>query len=200
MNRPLQVGITGGIGSGKSLVCHIFLCLGIPVYDADSRAKSLMMTDKILRDQIKKEFGAMSYYGDGTLNRTHIRKTTFGNPDKLSTLNKLVHPRVAVDYLQWADAHKGDAYLLREAALLYEAGSYTSVDKMIVVSAPEDLRIKRVMQRDLHLTEEDIKIIIKSQWPEQEKLRRADFILCNDDKHMVIPQVLELHGKFIAGL
>ena len=194
---PLQVGITGGIGSGKSLVCRIFKCLGVPAYDADSQAKKLISNDPLLIEQIKKEFGNATYFKDGSLNRSSLAEATFGHPKKLEKLNSLVHPRVANDYSQWVQTQKDHAYVIREAALLYEAGSYTSVDKMIVVSSPKVLRIKRVLARDPQRTEEGIKAIMNSQWPEEEKLRRADFIIYNDDQHMIIPQVLELHTKFI---
>ena len=113
-------------------------------------------------------------------------------------MNNLVHPRVAVDYQAWWMAHQSSKYLLREAALLYEAGSYKSVDKMIVVTAPESVRINRIVTRDPHRSQNDIIAIMKSQWPEAEKLRRADHVIYNDDQHMVIPQVLRLHSEFIS--
>ncbi len=200
MDHPLHVGITGGIGSGKSLVCHIFRCLGIPVYDADSRAKNLMTTDEILVGQIKKEFGPSAYLHDGSIDRTYLSHATFAHPDRLETLNSLVHPLVAEDFNGWLAMHQHDRYVLREAALLYEIGASRSVDKMIVVSAPEEIRIKRVMARDTHRTKEDIQAIMKNQLPEEEKLKRADYIIYNDDHHMVIPQVLQLHADFISSL
>jgi dephospho-CoA kinase len=199
MNRPLQVGITGGIGAGKSLVTHIFHCLGVPIYDADSQARKLMSTDVILRDQIRNEFGAWAYLPDGTPDRAALSKATFGNPKRLEALNNLVHPRVANDYATWSAVHKDKAYVLKEAALLYEAGSYKSMDKMIVVSAPQEVRISRVLKRDTQRNENEVKAIIKSQWPEEEKLKRADHIIYNDDEHMVIPQVLQLHALFMEG-
>ena len=198
MYRPLQVGITGSIGAGKSLVCRIFQCLGVLVYDADSRAKDLMATDAILVEQIKKEFSQLAYRPDGTLDRVYLSKVTFGYQERLEKLNNLVHPRVAFDYQKWWRAHQNSKYLLKEAALLYEAGSYKTVDKIIVVTAPESIRISRIMARDPHRSQEDIKAIMKSQWPEAEKLRRADYIIHNDDQHMVIPQVLQLHSEFIS--
>ena len=198
MNRSLQVGITGGIGSGKSLVCHIFQCLGVPVYDADSQARKLMTSDIVLIAQIKMEFGIAAYQPDGSLDRNYLSKCTFGHPDRLHTLNSLVHPRVAEDYQQWARAHANHSYVLREAALLYEAGSYTSVDKMIVVTAPEKIRVERVIARDLHRTQDDIRAIMKNQWPEEEKLKRADYVIYNDDLHPVMPQVLHLHQLFLS--
>lgn len=197
-DRPLQVGITGGIGSGKSLVCRIFAAFGIPVYDADLHARRLMTSDRTLVEQIKNIFGPLSYHSDGTLNRSHLSQLTFGNPEQLRKLNELVHPRVAIDYTQWSEANTQHPYVLREAALLYESGSYSSVDKMIVVSAPEELRIQRTISRDPHRTEDDIKKIMKSQWPEAEKIKRADFVIYNDNNHMVVPQVLELHKKLLG--
>ena len=198
MHRPLQVGITGGIGAGKSMVCQIFRRLGVPVYDADGRAKDLMTTDTVLIETIKKEFGLLAYRPDGALDRVYLSQATFGHPERLEKLNNLVHPRVADDYQAWWMAHQTSMYLLREAALLYEAGSYKTVDKIIVVTAPESIRISRIMARDPHRSQEDIKAIMKSQWPEAEKLRRADYIIHNDDQHMVIPQVLQLHSEFIS--
>jgi len=199
MNTPLQVGITGGIGSGKSLVSRIFHSLGAPVYDADSRAKKLMTTDGILVSQIKKEFGTLSYLPDGSLDRVYISKATFGHPDRLERLNQLVHPRVADDYSNWVASHRQSVYVLKEAALLYEAGSYKALDKVIVVTAPESIRLKRVLERDPQRKAEDVRDIMKRQWPEEEKAKRADFMIYNDDTQMVIPQVLDLHQRFISG-
>ena len=198
MNRPLQVGITGGIGSGKSLVSRIFEHLGIPVYDADTHAKNLMSTDSTLIEQITKEFGSNAYKKDGSLDRGYLSSTTFGKKDRLEKLNDLVHPRVAADYSRWSNDHSGFPYVLREAALLYEIGADASVDKMIVVSAPENLRINRIVVRDPQRTIEQIKAIISSQWPEDDKLKRADYVVYNDDQKMVIPQVLDIHRKLMT--
>ena len=198
MKTPYQVGITGGIGSGKSLVCKIFQCFGIPVYDADSHAKALMTTDGILISNIQKEFGHLSYNADGSVNRNYLGKTVFNDPEKLKKLNSLVHPRVKEDYVMWVKNNDHHPYVLKEAALLFEAGSNKELDKIIVVHAPEDLRIKRVLSRDAHRTEELVKDIMKNQMAEKEKLNRADFILYNDENQLLIPQVLELHQKFIA--
>jgi dephospho-CoA kinase len=193
----LQIGITGGIGSGKSLVCKIFQCLGVPVYDADSRAKALMTTDGILISGIKKEFGNLSYHTDGTLNRKHISEAAFGHPEKLKVLDALVHPRVAVNYSQWV-SEQSYPYVIKEAALLFEAGSYKSLDRIIVVSAPEQLRVTRVLGRDSHRSEQTVLDIIRNQMPESEKTTRADFVVVNDESRLVIPQVLELHERFIT--
>lgn len=199
MRKPLQVGITGGIGSGKSLVCRIFQCLGISVYDADSRAKSLMTTDGILVSQIRQEFGDLAYHADGSLNRKYLGETVFNDPDKLELLNKLVHPRVGEDYRQWLKENSREVYVLKEAALMFEAGSYKALDKIIVVYAPEDIKVSRVLGRDLHRSEKDVRAIIKNQMPDEAKLKRADHIIFNDDSQLVIPQVLSLHQLFLSG-
>jgi dephospho-CoA kinase len=196
VNNPLQIGITGGIGSGKSLVCKIFQQLGIPVYDADSHAKRLMTTDGILISGIKKEFGDLSYHPDGALNRVYLADHVFNDEKKLALLNSLVHPRVKADYDSWVHEHNHSKYVLKEAALLFEAGSGKALDKIIVVRAPEDLRIKRVINRDAHRTIEQIKAIVEKQMPEDEKLKRADFIIVNDETQLLIPQVLQLHEQF----
>jgi dephospho-CoA kinase len=196
MTPGLQVGVTGGIGSGKSLVCRIFAALGVPVYDADSRAKVLMTTDGILVEQIKKEFGNLSFGAEGSLNRTYLAAEVFSRPERLETLNRLVHPRVAEDYQRWASGQQHAPYVIREAALMYEAGASQTVDRMIVVTAPESLRIQRVLHRDRHRTEQDVRNIISRQWPEEEKVKRADFLINNDETQLVIPQVLALHEKF----
>ncbi|MFM7429287.1 MAG: dephospho-CoA kinase [Flammeovirgaceae bacterium] len=195
--RPLQIGITGGIGSGKSMVCKIFGCLGIPVYDADSRAKSIMTTDGILVEQIKKEFGNLSYDADAGLNRSFLSSAVFGNAEKLKKLNELVHPRVALDGDQWTAEQIGKKYVVREAALLFESGSYKKMDKIIVVTAPEPLRVKRVLVRDKQRTEDEVLKIIRNQMKEEEKVKKADFVLRNDETELLVPQVINLHQKFL---
>ena len=196
MKLPFQVGVTGGIGSGKSLICRIFNVLGAPVYDADSHAKELMTTDGILISQIKKEFGELSFNSDGSLNRTYLGKEVFSDSKKLEKLNKLVHPRVAVDYEAWVKKNHVADYVVKEAALLIEAKSYLSLDKLIVVSAPEKIRVKRVLQRDKHRTEKQVYDVISNQMSEEEKKKLADHIIVNDETELVITQVIALHQQF----
>jgi dephospho-CoA kinase len=191
----LQIGITGGIGSGKSLVCKIFSRLGVPVYDADSHAKELMTTDGILISQIKKEFGELSYLGHGGLNRKYLSAEVFSDAGKLKRLNGLVHPRVAHHYDMWVQ-QQGTEYVVKEAALLVEAGSYKTLDRLVVVSTPEALRIQRVLKRDPHRTEQQVREVIANQLPEEKKLMLADDVIVNDETRLVIPQVLELHRLF----
>lgn len=194
---PYQVGITGGIGSGKSVVCKIFASLGVPVYDADSHAKELMTTDGILISQIKKEFGDLSYQSDGTLNRKYLSEVAFNSPQRLALLNNLIHPRVAEDYKQWVQQHTQYKYVLKEAALLLEAGSAKALDFVITVYAPETVRVQRVLQRDAHRDEQQIRAIINKQLAEEEKIKLADAVIVNDDKTLVVPQVLKLHDQFL---
>jgi len=196
MNTPLQIGITGGIGCGKSIVSRIFSTLGIPLYDADTRARVLMHTDPTLRQQISETFGAEAYLPDGSLNRTYIASRVFSDEAQVKVLNSLVHPRVKEDYQQWRQQHRQVPYTLREAALLFEAQAYRDLDAVIVVTAPLELRIRRVVQRDPHRTEADTLAIIARQMPEEEKIRRADYLIRNDETQLVIPQVLALDQRF----
>lgn len=198
MKKPVQIGVTGGIGSGKSLVCAIFKKLGVPVYDADHHAKELMTTDGILVEAIKKEFGPLSYHPDGSLNRAFLAEHVFHDEKKLAKLNALVHPRVKHCFHQWLQDHAKAPYIIKEAALLFEANTTQSLSGVIVVSAPEDLRVQRVTKRDPHRTVEQILAIVEKQLPDEEKVKRADYIIVNDETSLVIPQVLALHQKFSA--
>jgi dephospho-CoA kinase len=196
LKKSKQIGITGGIGSGKSLVCRIFKALGVSVYDADSRAKAVMTTDGILITQIEKEFGVLSYR-KGELNREYLANVVFNNPERLKMLNNLVHPRVTLDYEQWLTQHQTEPYVIKEAALLFETTSYRLLDKIVVVYAPEKVRIERVVKRDSHRNEEQVKEIIRNQMNEEEKKKLADFVIVNDESELVIPQVLALHKQFL---
>jgi dephospho-CoA kinase len=193
----LRIGITGGIGSGKSLICKIFALLGAPIYDADSRARKLMTEDPVLVDQIKKKFGIQSYQIDGSLNREYLSKEVFNDLMKLDELNRLVHPRVAIDGQKWMNENADAPYLIKEAALLFESGAHKALDKIIVVIATDALRVQRVINRDKTRSKEDVLKIIKSQMGEEEKISRADFVIKNDETTLVIPQVVKLHERFI---
>lgn len=188
----LKVGITGGIGSGKTTVCKIFETLGIPVYYADDRAKWLMVHDPELVAGIQAAFGAEAYTPEGRLNRAYLAKTAFGDPEKLAQLNALVHPAVFRDGSAWHHAQTGVPYTLREAALLFESGSYRAIDRMIVVTAPVEVRLKRVTERD-QVSEAAVRARMEQQWPEEEKVKRADYLIHNDGEQLLVPQVLEIH-------
>ena len=195
MKNSLRVGITGGIGAGKSIVCKIFQTLAIPTYDADSRAKWLMNHSPSLKQQIIALFGEAAYEG-GELNRSLLAKKAFTDPDLLKQLNQLVHPEVGKDYHAWQKAQKAP-YSLKEAALLFESGSYKDLDLIITVTAPESLRISRVLKRDAHRSRKDIEDIINKQWPEEAKVSRSQFVIVNDDHQGVIDQVLETHRAIL---
>lgn len=196
----LRIGITGGIGSGKSIVSRLFHALGVPTYDADSRARWLMENDAELRQQLRAAFGPGTYDAAGRLNRSGLAGTVFQNPAALARLNALVHPRVGTDFAQWAAAqeHAGHPYVLKEAALLFEADSYKQLDGVITVFAPLAVRQARVLRRDPHRSPTDVEAIMAKQLSEEEKMRRADHVLTNDDAQPLLPQVLALHAALGA--
>jgi dephospho-CoA kinase len=194
-NKVLKIGITGGIGTGKTLVSKIFGVLGIPVYDADSRAKWISN----FHPEVKKELTALfgkEVYQEGKFNSRFIVGEIIKDKTKTEKLNAIVHPRVGEDFADWATKHKNFPYLMKEAALMYESDSYKALDKIIVVSAPLDIRIKRILSRDPQRTEAEIRGIMDKQMSEDEKLKKADFVIYNDDQQLVIPQVVELDKKF----
>ena len=196
----LRIGITGGIGSGKSIASRLFQALGVPVYDADTRARWVMENDEALRSELVAAFGADTYDVAGRLNRTALASTVFNNPARLAQLNSLVHPHVGIDFERWAAAQQqtGHAYVLKEAALLFEAGSYKLLDRIITVFAPLAVRAARVLRRDPHRSAADVAAIVAKQLSEEEKMQRADYVLVNDDARPLLPQVLALHAGFSA--
>ena len=196
MNKPWLVGITGGIGTGKSLVSRIFQILGAPVYDADSRAKWLMENDRDLTEQIKARFGQQAFL-EKKLNRLYLAKTVFNNQLALKALNALVHPAVALDFESWA-AEQNTSYVIKEAALLIESGSYNNLDSLIVVTAPESLRFQRVLARDPHRSAEDLQAIIDKQLADTEKIAKANHVIINDESSLIIPEVIRLDLIFKA--
>lgn len=193
--KPILVGITGGIGSGKSTVCKIFKTLGIPIYDADSQAKKLMLENDNLVTGIKHHFGEEAYLPDKSLNRDYLAKTVFSNSDKLTILNSLVHPAVAEDFNLWIKT-QDSKYVIKEAALLIESGSYKHLDKLINVSAPVDLRIERIMQRDTFRSEAEIQKIISNQLSEEVRNEKADYVIVNDESELLVTQVFKWHELF----
>ena len=193
----LKVGITGNIGSGKTTVSKIFGVLGIPVFYADDAAKNVMVNDSILVDAIKSTFGKASYFDDGTLNRKHIAAIVFNNEAELDKLNAIVHPATFRAFDNWLPSHENAPYILKEAALLFESDSYKMCDKTIMVTAPLEMRIKRVVLRD-NLPEEEILKREARQFTEEKKLQLADYAINNNEKELVIPQVLKLHELFLS--
>lgn len=189
----IKVGITGGIGTGKTTCCKIFETLGVPVYYADKRAKELMIVDQEMKTQIKALFGPESYFKNGRINRRIIANRVFNNKESLQKLNAIVHPAVQKDTEIWYSQVSNHAYALKEAALFVETGGHKLVDKLIVVASPLELRKERVMLRD-RITEEDFENRVKNQLPEEEKLALADFIIYNDMEHSLIQQIQNIHN------
>lgn len=191
----LKIGITGNIGSGKTTVSKIFEILNVPVFYADDAAKKVMVEDPILIDALKTEFGSEAYFDDGSLNRKHIAGIVFNNETELAKLNAIVHPAVFRAFDNWVDGVKNAPYVMKEAALLFESSSYKMCDKTIMVTAPLELRLNRVMERD-NLSRAEAESRNARQFSEEKKIQLADFVIRNDDTELVIPQVLELHKKF----
>lgn len=190
----LKIGITGGIGSGKTTVCGIFRALSIPVYDADREAKKLMNAHEGLVRAVKEAFGEAAYTPAGELDRQYLAARVFNDEAALARLNAIVHPVVIQAANDWADAQDAP-YTVKEAALLFQSGSYVHNDFNIVVAAPDELRIRRVMQRD-GLSEEQVRARMDKQLPQDEQINQADYVVWNDGSHPLIPQVLELDRQF----
>lgn len=192
----LKVGITGGIGSGKSTVCKIFSVLGIPVFEADKVAKELMNTDTEIHRQLVDLFGAAVYLPDHTINRKYLAGIVFNNPSLLAQLNTIVHPVVKRTFFEWCDKQQ-TPYIIHEAAILFESGFYKMMDKTITVVTSEHERIQRVMKRD-GITPEMVNERIKNQWNDQQRKELADFAIGNNDDELVIPQIIEIDKKLRA--
>lgn len=191
----IKVGLTGGIGSGKTTIARIFETLGIPVYYADDAAKRLMNTNEELKASIIRHFGEESYLQEG-LNRKYIASIVFNDKEKLELLNSLTHPITMQDALVWMN-NQTSPYVIKEAALLFESGAAEQLDHIIGVYAPQHIRVKRVMDRD-HSTAEEVMKRITRQIDEEMKMKLCDFVITNNDQQLVIPQVLELDKKFRA--
>ena len=191
----LKVGITGGIGSGKSTVSKIFEVLGIPVYYADDASKRLMNEDEGLKEKLISIFGSGTYV-DGKLNRIYLSSIVFNNPEKLAVLNSIVHPATIKDAADWMQRQTAP-YAIKEAALIFESGSQEHLDKVIGVYAPAAVRIHRVMQRD-NVTREEVQSRMNKQLGEEIKMKLCDYVITNDEQELLIPQVIELHKKFTS--
>ena len=190
----LKIGITGGIGSGKSTVAKIFETIGVPVYYADDASKRLMNEDENLKQLIQKNFGKETYI-DGKLNRAFLASIVFNNAKKLTLLNTFVHPVTIADAEKWM-LQQTTPYAIKEAALLFESGSQKYLDKVIGVYTPTPLRIQRVMQRD-GITKENVIVRMNKQIDEEIKMRLCDYVIKNDEQELLIPQVLKIHEELI---
>lgn len=191
----LRIGITGGIGSGKTTVCDIFSTLGIPIYNSDERAKQIMVQNTMVVNAIIAQFGKSIYFEDGALNRKLLSEIVFNDSEHLKKLNAIVHPVVFEDMINWYAENKDHKYVLQEAAIMYESGSYKLLDKTILVFADQEIRIERVMKRD-KMTRAEVLARIEKQMPETEKLKLADFVIYNNGESL-IDQVIELHKTIL---
>ena len=191
----LKIGLTGGMGSGKTIVSRIFSVLGVPVFYADDAAKTVMNEDPELKQKIMSLFGAEAYLED-QLNRKYISSIVFNDPFKLEQLNVLVHPVTIAAADKWMQ-EQTSPYVIKEAALMFEAGAAAHLDYVIGVFAPQAMRIQRAMQRD-GITREEALARINNQVDDNIKMKLCDFVIVNDEQQPVLPQVLKLHEKFLA--
>ena len=191
----IKVGLTGGIGSGKTTVAKIFKQLGVPVYFSDDRAKDLMLNNQFLRESLFSLFGDKVIV-DGFLNRSYIASKVFENPKELIKLNALVHPFVQRDFDIWSTSQSSN-YVLKEAAIIFESGADKLLDKVVLVESPEHLKVSRIMFRD-GMSEKDVYKRMSKQWSDTKKRANADYIIENDEKCSLINQVLNLHNTFSA--
>lgn len=190
------LGITGGIGSGKSYVSRLLMEEGIPVYDTDSHAKKLMETDSSIQRQLKDLLGEEVYL-DGRLNKPLLAGYLFADAANAARMNAIVHPVVLHDFQEWSASHSDAGIVAMECAILYESGFWKSVDKVLMVYAPEEIRLQRAMQRD-GASEQQIRSRMASQWDEEEKRKRADFVICNDGLAPLQPQLKKLIDRLLT--
>jgi len=189
----IKVGITGGIGSGKSTVCRVFSAMGIPVFEADKVAKKLMNEDPEIREQLIYLFGDAVYLPDHTINRKYLAGIVFNDSSLLAKLNAIVHPVVRKNFENWCST-KNSVYILHEAAILFESGFYRFMDKTITVATDENERIERVIKRD-GISEGLVRERIKNQWTDAERNKLADFVINNNDDELIIPQIVDIDKK-----
>ncbi len=188
----LKVGITGGMGSGKSTVCNILKNLGVPVFSSDDVGKMLLNNDDYLKSQIKKKFDSDMYTSSGTIDRERMARLVFNNPDELKKLNELVHPRVKAEFDSWCKKNEKKPYVVKEAAILFETDQHKELDKMVTVFCPKEERIRRIIKRD-EVTKESVEKRMLHQYSDAERNALADFIIMNDGNEELLPQVKELH-------
>jgi dephospho-CoA kinase len=192
-----MIGLTGGIGSGKTTVAKIFATLGIPVFNADDAAKELMQKSPLLKEKLILQFGS-EVYQDGQLNKAYLSNIVFKDPYQLNLLNAIVHPASIQAAWDWAGQQKAP-YVIKEAALIFESNASEGLDQVIGVSAPLSLRIHRVMQRDL-CTKADVEMRMRNQVSDSIKMKLCDWVIHNNDQELLIPQVLKIHESLMKGL
>jgi len=191
------VGLTGGVGSGKTTVANMFHDFGVPIYIADEEAKKLMATSKIIKRKLIELFGSDAYI-KGELNKPYIAKTIFNDKTYLERMNAIIHPRVGTHFKKWA-AKQNAPYVIKEAAVIFENGTYKEFDYVITVTTPQDLKIQRLLKRD-NTTIEKIEAIMKNQWSDEEKIKLSDFVIVNSDLEKTIEQVAKIHKQILKNI
>lgn len=191
----IKVAVTGGIGSGKSVVCKIFEKIGIPVFNADFEAKKLINTSRTIHDKLVSLFGAAIYQSNGDIHRKKMADLIFNDNFALQKVNEIVHPEVRKRFVEWAK-EQNSPYIIQEAAIIFESKQTQSFDKIITVTAPLELKIERVIKRD-QVSKEEVYKRIQSQLPDEIKIAKSDFVIMNDEIEMIIPQIIEIHNKLI---
>ncbi|ATA75756.1 dephospho-CoA kinase [Capnocytophaga sp. H2931] len=193
----MVVGLTGGIGSGKTTITRMFQDLGIPVYISDIEAQKVIETDPVIKRRIIEEFGELAYI-DGKYNRRYIADIVFNDKHKLQNLNNIVHPALALHFQRWKDMQKS-LYIIKEAAILFESGAYKQCDYIITVTAPEQERIRRVVERD-QVTEKLVRERMRNQWTDEERIKLSDEVVDNINIQVSLLKVKEIHSKLIKKL
>jgi dephospho-CoA kinase len=186
-----KIGITGGIGSGKTIICDVFRLLGVSVFNADNVARELQQNDNNVRNELIGLFGNTIYHSDGTLDRSALARLIFNEKDLMQKVNQIIHPAVREKYISWTMEHLNEDYILYEAAILFESGYYKELDLNILILADEEIRIKKVMKRD-DMSEQAVRERIGNQMPDEEKIGLADYTLENNEKQLLIPQIIKL--------
>lgn len=197
MKEAFRIGITGGIASGKSTISRVFRSLGIPVFNSDIVSKRILETDLQAKEAVIMGFGSQVYFPSGELDRAALGKIVFSDQEKLKMLESIAHPAVERAFEHWCNSHTRTPYLLKEAAILFEKGSYLKLDKTILVTARERTRIARATQRD-GVSEEMVRERLAHQWPEEKKKSLADYVISNDEESEVLTQTLGIHSQLLA--
>lgn len=192
----LKIGLTGGIGSGKTTVSRVFRNLGIPIFNSDLVAREIVNTNSKAIESIKKHFGNQ-IYEDNRLDRKALAEIVFNHPEELQKLNNIVHPLVAIEFENWCNENQSAPYIIKEAAILFESGAHQDLDRIIVVYTQKEERIRRIIKRDSS-SREEVESRMKNQWDNGTRNKLGDFIIINDDIEKVLPQVMELHEVLIG--
>lgn len=188
----MKIGVTGGIGSGKSTVCNIFRNLGVPVFDSDQVSRDIVDEDENINSALKATFGKDMFFQDGTMDRKRLAQLVFNNPPELEKLNAIIHPVVFRKFDEFCEKNKKARYLIKEAAILFETNTHKNLDRIINVYAPKELRIERVLKRE-ETTREKIEKIMRFQYSDEDKNKLSDYIIVNENIDDLLPQVMEIH-------